>query len=251
MLSLSEQAFLKNKPKKDFEISSHISLVNKYVFIQVSKAASSSVKWALQSLEFKRTPWDVIDVNNKFFSPHISPYQIPAAQLDEIFYSSEFKRASFVRNPFSRILSCYLHRVVAKPRSATNAALMKLTGGRGGDDVSFNEFVELICSQNAIDQEAHWRCQAEDLCSAEISYDFIGKLENINNDIISLIELLHGKEAAKWYQDSSKSDASPMKTGSSKLLHDYYSDIGTINRIKKRYEMDFEFFNYSNDISNA
>ena len=146
MLSLAEQAFLKNKPKKDFEISSHISLVNKYVFVQVSKAASSSVKWALQSLEFERTPWSVIDVNNKFFSPHISPYQVSAEELDKIFYSSEYKRATFVRNPFSRILSCYLHRVVAKPRSATNAAVMRLTGGRGGADVSFDEFVDMFAN---------------------------------------------------------------------------------------------------------
>nr|WP_298249105.1 sulfotransferase family 2 domain-containing protein [uncultured Halomonas sp.] len=244
----AENIFLENKPKKDFEISSHISLPNRYVFVQVSKAASSSVKWALQSLEFQRTPWNVIDVNNKFFSPHISPYQVPEKQLDDVFFSEEYKRATFVRSPYTRILSCYLHRVVAKPRSATNAAVKRLTGGRGGEDVTFDEFVELICSQSAVNQEAHWRCQAEDLCVADISYDFVGKLESINGDLPELVELLHGKAGLEWFLESTKADASPMKTGSSKLLYEYYVDHGTVQRVKNRYADDFEAFGYARNV---
>ncbi|PYE30721.1 chondroitin 4-sulfotransferase 11 [Idiomarina fontislapidosi] len=248
MVSRAEEVFLFNKPKKDFEISSHISLVNNYVFVQVSKAASSSVKWALQSLEFAKTPWQVIDVNNKFYSPHISPYQVPTQDLDRIFYSKSCKRTTFVRNPFTRLLSCYLHRVVAKPRSATNAAVKRLTGGRGGEDVSFDEFVELICSQDAIDQEAHWRCQVEDLCVTDIQYDFVGKLENINNDLADLIKVLYGEIGLEWYLKSTKADASPMKTGSSSLLLEYFVDKGTIKRVIDRYLGDFEEFGYSTDI---
>ena len=248
MSSKAEVFFLKNKPKKDFEISSHISLVNRYVFVQVSKAASSSVKWALQSLEFKKTPWKVIDVNNKFYAPHISPYQVDEGLLDDVFLTDKYKRVTFVRNPFTRILSCYLHRVVAKPRSATNAAVMRLTGGRGGGDVSFDEFVELICAQESFEQEAHWRCQTQDLCVSDINYDFIGKLENINQDILFLIELLYGKKARDWYTKSLKMDASPMKTGSSNLLKDYYKDVGTVKRVQDRYAKDFEILGYNFNI---
>jgi len=133
--------FLKVKTRNDFENNTHISLKNRYVFIQVSKAASSSVKWALQSLEFLNTPWKVMDVNNKFYAPHISPYQVSEESLEEIFNSDSFKKVAFVRNPYTRLLSCYLHRIIGNPRSASNKALMFATGGKGGPDISFNEFV--------------------------------------------------------------------------------------------------------------
>jgi hypothetical protein len=243
-----EKIFLKNKPKSDFEVSCHISLFSGYVFVQVSKAASSSVKWALQSLEFERTHWRVSNVNNKFFSPHISPYQIPPALLDEVFLSDKYSKTTFVRNPFARILSCYLHRVVAKPRSATNAALMRATGGRGGEDVSFDEFVEIICSQPAHEQESHWRCQAEDLCADEIEYDFVGKVENIAEDLPALIDLLYGSSACEWYNRSKKVDASPMKTQSGELARGYYSDQKTRERLLDRYEADFAKYSYSTNI---
>jgi hypothetical protein len=244
MASRSESVFLKNKPKRDFEISSHISLVNHYVFVQVSKAASSSVKWALQSLEFKRTPWKVIDVNNKFYSPHVSPYQVPHDLLDKFFFGDGCKRVTFVRNPFSRLLSCYLHRVVAKPRSATNSALKKITGGRGGADVSFDEFVEIVCAQEALEQEAHWRCQSEDLCFDKISYDFVGKLEFLKNDLVDMLNLLYGEALTAWYFNGRNADASPMKTGSSEKLAEYYKDSVTIKRVMERYESDFISFGY-------
>ena len=240
---------LKNKSINDFEISTHISLPNKYCFTQVSKAASSSVKWALQSLECRNSPWGVIDVNNKFFSPHISPYQIDDAMLEVVLTSDDFKRATFVRNPYTRILSCYLHRVVSSPNSASNKALIKATGGRGGDDVSFDEFVDVICNQKSIEQECHWRCQSEDLCCDYINYDFIGKLENLPNDLFDLIELLYGKEGLKWYKKSKKKDASPMKTGASDLIKKYYNDVSIQNNVKDRFSKDFELFGYSEDIS--
>jgi len=244
MTNRAEEIFLKNKGRKDYEISSHISLVNSYVFVQVSKAASSNVKWALQSLEFSSSPWGVIDVNNKFFSPHLSPFQVPSEKLEEAFFLDSFKRVAFVRNPFSRILSCYLHRVVAKPRSPTNKALKKLTGGRGGPDVPFEEFVELICTQNAVDQEAHWRCQAEDLCVEDIRYDKFGRVEEINKDLPDVIEMLYGKKAADWYLNRAASDASPMKTGSSEKVKEFYQNKKTISQIRTRFSLDFEWFGY-------
>jgi hypothetical protein len=219
-------------------------MVNRYVFVQVSKAASSSVKWALQSLEFSGTPLQVIDVNNKFFSPHISPYQVSREQLDKIFFSEEYRRTTFVRNPYARILSCYLHRVVAKPRSATNAAVKRLTGGRGGEDVTFDEFIELICSQDSVDQEAHWRCQAEDLCIAHVKYDFVGKVETISQDLPELVKMLYGQCGLNWYLKGIKTDASPMKMGSTKLLKKYYVDDGALQRVRRRFYNDFEAFGY-------
>lgn len=47
----------KIKPWSDVERNTHISLANNYVFFQVSKSASSTVKYYLQSYELRKTPW--------------------------------------------------------------------------------------------------------------------------------------------------------------------------------------------------
>lgn len=249
MNSKIKEIFVKKKPVKDFEISTHISLTNKYVFVQISKAASSNVKWTLQSLECKHSPWKVIDVNNKFFSPHISPYQITNEMLEGVFNSEEYKRVTFVRNPYSRILSCYLHRIVAEPESPSNKTLMKMTEGRVGADVSFDEFVEIICGQSSYEQEAHWRCQSEDICFDSVSYDLVGKLENLQSDLLSCVEMLYGKRGKEWFLNSQKKDASEMKTGASELVKQYYNNF-TMNKVRKRFSVDFSNFKYSQNISN-
>lgn len=247
-ISRSKQIFLGNKTSSDFEIGSHISLKNKYVYVQVSKAASSSVKWALQSLEFYGSPWKVVDVNNRFMSPHICPYQLSWELQDEVFLSSGYKRATFVRNPYSRLLSCYLHRVVAMPEKPTNQVIKQLTGGRGGSDVSFDEFIELICPLTALESESHWRCQSEDLAIGSIDYDFIGKVEAIKVDLPKLVELLYGAEGLARHIKSIKVDASPMKTGANTLLQEYYKDTATMARVQKRFASDFELFGYSTSL---
>ncbi|WP_226645158.1 sulfotransferase family protein [Microbulbifer variabilis] len=240
------EIFENNKPRKDFEISTHISLKNKYVFVQISKAASSNVKSLIQAAEFHGTPWNVTNVNDKWYSPHISPFQISDEFLGEIFEKgSDFKITTFVRNPFSRLLSCYLHRIVAQPESPSNKVLKRLTGGRGGRDVTFNEFIEIICSQNSVDQEAHWRCQSDDLAVDHIKYDFIGKLENIDHDLGELLSLIYNKEIAHQLIKKVKLDMSPMKTNSSERLLEYYSDKSTVDCVLNRYEKDFLQFNYS------
>lgn len=248
MSSKARSIFLKNKPHRDFEISSHISMKNDYVFVQISKAASSSVKWALQSLEFKDTPWKLIDVNNKFYSPHLSPYQLKNEIVDDIFFSTKYKRFSFVRNPYTRLLSCYLHRIIGEPTSVSNKELKKLTGGRGGDQVSFAEFIEIISSQDSKSQEAHWRRQSDDLSIDEIKYDFIGKLENIDNDLSKMLEMIYSAENMIWLDGIKKVDASPMKTGSSEKVKQYYKDEKIVRLIQDSFGKDFEVFGYSESI---
>lgn len=248
MSSRSREVFLRNKTSSDFEIGSHISLKNSYVFVQVSKAASSSVKWVLQSLEFAGSPWKPTEVNNRFLSPHVCPYQLPPAMLDEVFYGAGFKRAAFVRNPFTRLLSCYLHRVVAMPDKPTNQVVKKLTGGRGGSEVSFDEFVELICPLTALESESHWRCQAEDICFDDIDYDFVGKVEALDTDLPRLVELLYGSSGLERYHKMTAVDASPMKTGAGQLLRDYYRDRATVVRVQQRFRRDFELFGYDTEL---
>lgn len=115
----AEQEFFskiyESKSRHELELGLHISLKFSYVFVQVSKAASSTIKYYLQTKEFEGTRFSVQDVNNNYLSPLLSPFQLRDDQLYQILQSNQIRRVTFVRNPFSRLLSCYLDRIVARP----------------------------------------------------------------------------------------------------------------------------------------
>lgn len=233
--------FVRCKNFREFDVNTHISLKNRYIYFQISKAASSTVKYYLQNLEVKGTGRKVINVNDRNLSPHVWPSQLREADFYEMINSSSWKKIAFVRNPYARLLSCYLHRVVGDLKSASNKVLSKYTGGRIGSDVSFEEFVKIVCSQETASQEAHWRVQSEDIYFHLIpKFDCIGKVENLETDICKMLTLLTGKSV----QISLDVDKSPATTKASIKLREYYTeDLRKI--VFDRYRLDFDNFGYS------
>lgn len=235
---------LQTKSRRELDIGTHISLKNKYVYFQISKSASSTVKGALQTIEVKGTGRRVINVNNRNLSPHIWPSQLTEEMFISILKDPAFRKISFVRNPYTRILSCYLHRIIAEPHSASNKALKKANAGHGGPDISFQEFVSVICEQKSSEQESHWRVQTD-----EIFYDlildwaFIGRMEELATEIEKMNSIIFGKTPFKH----ELGNLSPMSTGASEKLKAYY-DTETQKKILDRYERDFTAFGYSEEI---
>lgn len=243
--ALTMEQLLQIKSKRELDIGTHISLKNRYVYFQVSKSASSTVKGALQALEVEGTSRKVVNVNNRNLSPHIWPSQLTEEMFLSILKDRSFRKFSFVRNPYSRILSCYLHRIVAEPHSASNKALKIANSGRGGPDISFFEFVSVICEQKSSEQESHWRAQAD-----EIFYDliqdwaFIGRVEELATDIDKMNSIILGRVPST---SNELGNLSPMTTGASEKLKSYY-DIKTRIKVLERYERDFTVFGYSEKI---
>lgn len=242
---ISLERLLNNKSMRELDIGTHISLKNKYVYFQVSKSASSTVKGVLQKWEVDGTGRRVIDVNNRNYSPHVWPSQLSEEMFVSILSDPEYRKISFVRNPYTRILSCYLHRIVAEPHSTSNKLLMKANSGRGGPDITFSEFVSVICEQKSYEQESHWRAQSD-----EIFYDvigdwaFIGRMEALQIDIDRMQGVIFdgGKN-----EKNKIGNLSPMSTGASEKLKHYY-DPETQKKLLRRYERDFTAFGYDEKI---
>jgi hypothetical protein len=233
------------KTPRELDHSTYISLKNKYVFFQVSKAGSSTIKYYLQSQEVIGTGRKVINVNNTDLSPHVSPSQLDPVMFVDIIRSSEYKKIAFVRNPYSRLLSCYLHRIIGNPKSPSNKWLKRFTGGLGGPEISFSDFIKVVSNQKSKDQERHWRNQHD-----EIFYDllnnwsFIGKFENLGEDIAAMMYLTFGKSI--WFRRKPV-NKSPMTTNASNKLKEYYSD-DLIELVYKGYKNDFDAFGYDKDL---
>jgi len=247
MSTVSYERLLERRSAREIDLGCHISLKNGYIYFQISKAASSSVKYALQSLEVMGTGRRIRSVNNREMSPHIWPSQLPVNELNRILKSCSFKKIAFVRNPFTRLLSCYLHRVIAEPESASNRALARLTGGLAGPEISFNNFVRAICDQKPSEQESHWRLQSEEIFFNLIDdWDFIGKFETLHEDLQKCVKLIVGDKQIVNIRKSK--DMSPMKTSAQSRLKQYYTPEIS-NLVVRKYREDFRNFGYSTNLA--
>lgn len=105
-------------------------------------------------------------------------------------YDDSYKFA-FVRNPWARAYSCYVQKV--KETSPIKQALHY--NGRPGlhADMTFTDFVEWLCGPHGGDDIAdrHWASQSLILgLDIGISYDFIGNLETMDDQLGTICEKL-------------------------------------------------------------
>ena len=150
------------KSQSDFERDTRISLKNDYIYTMVSKAASSTVTYHLQFAELRNTPFSVRSVNSGIMSPHLLPYQLKPETVPELMASDAVRKVAFVRNPYTRLLSCYLHRIVGTPRANPSKRILRQASRRKDvRGMSFADFILCICDQPSLEMERHWCVQHE------------------------------------------------------------------------------------------
>lgn len=227
------------KPKDDLYSHMYISLKNRYVFHSVGKAANSTVKHFLYAEESRGTRLKYDNVHDRRASPLISPFQLSEFDLLKLIKDEAYFKFTFVRNPYSRLLSCYLDRIVPK-RSTPYRELIRYLGKEVGDDISFEEFIKTICGQANNEQNNHWRLQYADAMCNLIAYDFIGKQESFKEDMATIWKHLYPESSTPNFGAENKS---PSATGSTQKLGQYWDDDLRV-LVKERYAKDFEFFGY-------
>ena len=240
---------IKLKTSRDLNLDICISLKNRYVYSMVSKAASSTVTYYLQMAEYYGSGFTVQDVNNAYMSPHVRLFQLRDEEFVGILNSSQYRKVAFVRNPYARLLSCYLHRIIGDRRmNPSRKALFK--GLKIGMDSarmpSFQDFIEFISDQDTLQMERHWVVQHDCILYSLIDYDFIGRQENLIDDLLRLERLLFGNERFDRSLLGSL-NCGPMITGANGKLRDYY-DERLMARVADRYKVDFEVFGYSTEL---
>ena len=247
---LSMEDFSKYKKASDQNLDIYISLKNQYVYMMVSKAASSTVTYHLQFAEYRGTRFTVQDVNNRYMSPHLAPFQLKPEEFLRIMQAEDFKKITFVRNPYSRLLSCYLHRIVGNRRSNPSK---KVLGRRFGisefRDLTFARFIDLITDMESLEMERHWAVQHDAVMYPMVDYAFIGRQETLAQDLRALEKLLFGAPAFDL-ENVDGINKSPMQTSATGKLRQYYSDA-VMRKVADRYRIDFETFGYDTDLPAA
>jgi len=220
----------------------------KICYVEVAKAACSTIKKTLQTAEIYPEPWD-------FDTPNMTRSESPLGSINSsnfapILYGNEYFRFSFVRDPFTRVLSAYLEKLKGYRRRYRK----KLINQEVFDyiskefeklnlypekNISFLEFLRSIAELSPHDLDIHWCPQHILLNIDEIKYDHIGKFERFTKNfkvVQNVIYTRTGIEAdirsVKWHKVGARSKAK------------YYLTKETADLVSKIYAADYEYFGY-------
>lgn len=219
----------------DYQNNTNVSLVNKYIYFAVDKVANSTIKKHFFEMEYAPVNKAVLSLYDPRCSPLLSPYQLPYTPA-ELLIEGDFFKFAFVRNPYSRILSCYLDRVLthtSRPSREFRKALNK-------SEFNFSDFVSVICRQKPKLQNSHWRIQSDDILFELIDFDFIGKFENLSEDLSFVHSKIFG---TPFNADVLGGNFSPKKTSASEKIAEFYTQ-DLLDKVYDAYRKDFEFFGY-------
>lgn len=165
----------------------------------------------------------------------------------------------FVRHPFERLVSAYESKfgstviddryqrgvgtnIIRKYRQNPTAISLEK-----GDDVTFVEFVNFIIDKWKLPKErmdAHWLSAIELCFPCSIEYDFIGKVETLEQDVSFLLQKLNETDLIPSFQEKQKAPnttQSVWRQTMKQLNQQQMEDLISI------YAADFQIFGYPLD----
>ena len=203
------------------------------VYMKNPKVACSTIN---------RSVWATFDkkenVNTLKGNPHVrdnTAFQRNVSVIE----SSPFV-FTFFRNPFDRILSAYLDKIVEPRDPNVWLPFCKQNNLRENEKLSFFEFLKLIQKTSIYDLDPHFMPQTLTTGYFILNFDFVGKFESFNNDFHRLEDMLG------FSLNMSKFD--PHATGANEKKMKYY-DLETIDIVKDVFKDDFFYLGYSKDIN--
>jgi len=227
----------------------------RFVYFVVPKAACTSIKTALipvfnlseegywRKNQFGELRLQVHDLFDN------SPNQINRKRLEAIWGKQlhTYTKFTFVRNPWDRLVSCWTHKFKDRIRFAGDSYLKPVEPPANKPDLfdfemSFEEFAKAVSNTPDEYSDIHFRSQYTILQSSwkqqNLLPNFIGKVENIDDDFAKLASKLKLEDTLKLdHMMKSRSREFPS-------YRDYYDD--TLRAlIAARYARDIHEFGYT------
>ena len=207
----------------------------KLAYIRIRKVASSSINLCLMQHLAKThqlpDPTNDRPLRKKIeadHSSHIEHSEIRQRLKDDYFIFA------FVRNPLTRVYSCYRNKV-KNPKRADKQDI--LCNSEFYYDMDFADFVDAIVNIPDDILDRHLRPQSWFLCDEQgLLPDFIGKLENFNADWDIVSDKYGLPKPIHW-----------NKTGSSKSITDVCPQA-SLEKLIDRYADDIRLFGYQDAV---
>lgn len=218
----------------------HVSRRHQAVFVEVPKAGCTVVKRVMQYSEHGGEPHEKpASVHDRATSPLGAPIR-DGFDLDELFGAdSPYLRFAFVRNPYSRALSCYLEKIVGE-QWLRDLRLPRL-GFRPDENVSFVDFLRRVAEQELRDMDIHWAPQHHLLSLDKVDYGFLGRFESFREDLLAVVGRL-GMTAPEGLLTT----VSSHTTNARDKIRQYFDDE-SLSLVRRVYGGDFERLGYGLD----
>lgn len=204
------------------------------LYAPIPKTASSSVKQYLAEVLYPDKA--------RIFSGKIHELKAFKRLLTEGINFDEFAhffKFAFVRNPWDRIVSCYVDKILDRP---SRESFM----GKKDDlfleypwyrpDLTFKEFVFFVSQTPDAMSDEHFRSQSSFITDSKgkVFVDFFGKCENLQNDFAHVCGKLSVPLAPLGHVNKTKRDH-----------YSSYYDEETRDLVALRYQDDIRRFGYS------
>ncbi len=239
-------AYVQSMGWRSVNLHTHISLVNRYVYVEVPKAGCGTMKATLGGMEaarnnpgmarrFQDAPHDRLSA-----TPFVRPFQLPDDLLEHVLTSSDYRRFTVVREPAARSLSGFLEKVGQglKQSEPIVEILRERTGGEiAPADVSLEQFLEVIADLPSRKQDPHWRRQADHIGLGIVDYDAVVHLEDLDASWDLIGELTRTPDLRGQYFCRNS-------TGASARIADYYTPA-LLDLVGEVYARDYAELSYA------
>lgn len=230
-------------PTETVEYIANVSDRYKYFYLATPKAASTTILEVLQAAEVDGTRERLPQyVHDRGASPLLSPLR-SAASPEQILAGTRYFKFSYVRNPYTRILSAYLDKIAGNDYE--RARLLPTLGLPQSAELEFRDFLRAILAQRDSWRDIHWTTQTRLMQCNNFQYHFIGRYESFP---LSFPGVLQRIGIPPSYYESSQGRLHATKAG--ELVAQYIGDQER-ELILTIYEPDFRNFGYGNDPSVA
>jgi len=194
-----------------------------FCYFRVPKAANSTIMNSLAFATFGSGPFDDEGVRAKGSFSDISV----APDLDADQMVARYFCFTFVRNPFTRVLSAYLDKIVAlsDPKFRVLAGLP--------DGGTFRDFLHYL-RDGGLNANPHWAPQTSIVPIEPHRLHFIGRVETIEADFERLSAMIFGTPMPLYTRQSGR-------TSAAKLASDIYT-MADRRLVEDLYQQDFESY---------
>ncbi len=212
------------------------------MYFVVQKVACSSIKTALLPLfNFKENGSGLVREDQTTAVHPLftgSRYQLQDKEFLDGFiegrYDGYFK-FGFVRNPWDRLVSCYLQKLDPEGQHTRKRYLGLVLS----ENASFRQFAEAVCEVPDEEANSHFRSQHVVLYDeyGKVLPDFIGRFENLWGDFALVGEKIGAPHLKLPH-------LTPSLSRKGRHYRDFY-DAKLVEKVGERFHKDIELFGYS------
>lgn len=225
--------------------ATYVSVKHKYLYCEVPKAACTSLKALIHSVEslprIEPLRGSLRETRREMFIHDRGQFRMPSlvdfddAQQEHILTSPAFFRFTVVRNPYTRLESAWKDKVrTCAPNYEYLYRRLKGDLPRGNDPdsiVTFQEFVDTIDPNNLLSCDHHWRLQTANTLYPALNFTHIGRLEAMDDTLERFLSHV-GRPDLKHAQSMNVSESSSCFTEA------------LANKVWTLYRTDFTTFGY-------